>query len=261
MKFPGKNSLLTVGVAGIVALGATGVVMAQDPGATPAPASSEQGTRGPIRDRLREHVRQDATRLAGLKGIVEASGLDGEVFKTGFQDGQTINEILAANGVDSAAVQATLLANLETKLAELVADGKVDQARADEILATAPARIAEAMDRVPDPEKIRSHVGNHLKFRATRGVIESSATTLGLTPEELLQELRGPENTIATVAEGMGIDPQVVIDNAVAEAAAKIDAAVAEGNLDAAKGEELKANLVERITTFVNEGHQRGQHP
>ncbi len=260
MKFPGKNSLLTVGVAGIVALGATGIVMAQGPG-TGSATTGEHSAAGPLRQRIRDHVREDAAKLIGLKGIVEASGLDAEAFKTGFMDGQTINQILAANGVDSAAVQSELLSNLQTKLAQLVSDGKIDQAKADEVLANAPARIAEAMDRVPDPENIRSHIGNHLKFRATRGVIESSATTLGLTPEELLQELRGPDTTIAAVAEGLGVAPQLVIDNAVADASARIDAAVAEGKLDAAKADELKANLEQRITAFVNEGRQRGQQP
>lgn len=256
MKFPGKNSLLTVGVAGIVALGATGVVMAQDPGGSSGSSTSEQGARGPLRDRIRDHVRHDATRLVGLKGIIEASGLDAEVFKAGFQEGQSINQVLAANGVDSAGVQATLLANLETKLAELVAEDKMEQDRADEILAGAPARIAEAMDRVPDPEAIRDHAAAHLKFRAARGLVESAASTLGLTPEELMQELRGSESTIATVATGLGVDPEIVIDSAVADASARIDAAVAEGKIDEAKAAEMKANLETRITALVNEGWQ-----
>ena len=50
---------------------------------------------------------------------------------------------------------------------------------------------------------------------------------------------------------------QTVIDALVADASAKIDEAVADGDLEADRAAELKENLPERITAFVN-GELRG---
>lgn len=261
MKIPGKQTLIAAGVAGAIALGAAGAVMAQSPGTGGEGAAGGQHAGGPLRDRVREHLAKDAVKVASLKSIIEASGLDAEVFRAGFADGQSINQILTANGVNPATVQAAVIAKLETKLDELVASGKMDQARADEILAGAPARISEEMARVPDPEQMREHIGKHLKFRGAVAVVRSAAETLGITPKELTSQVRTTGGTIATVAESMGVDPQLVIDNAIADANAKLDEAVAAGKLDAGKAEKLKAGGTERITRFVNEGGNGGARP
>lgn len=261
MKFPGKQTLIAAGVAGAIALGTAGAVMAQGPGTGGEGAAGGQHAGGPLRDRIREHLAKDAVKVASLKSIIEASGLDAEVFRAGFADGQSINQVLTANGVNPATVQATVLARLETKLDELVANGKMEQARADEILAGAPAKISDAMERVPDVDQVREHIGKHLKFRGAVGVVRSAADTLGITPKELTSEVRTTGGTIASVAESMGVNPQLVIDNAIAAANAKLDEAVAAGKLDAARATELKAGLTERITRFVNEGGPGHKRP
>jgi hypothetical protein len=47
-----------------------------------------------------------------------------------------------------------------------------------------------------------------------------------------------------------------VIDALVADATARLDEAVADGRLDADRAEEIKADLVERITAKVNGEHR-----
>jgi hypothetical protein len=46
--------------------------------------------------------------------------------------------------------------------------------------------------------------------------------------------------------------PQTVIADLVAEVNTRVDEAVANGDLDAERGVEIKANALERITDFVN---------
>ena len=50
------------------------------------------------------------------------------------------------------------------------------------------------------------------------------------------------------------MDPQTVIDALVLGATKAIDAKVADGTLGAEQATQIKANLVERTTQFVNEG-------
>ena len=101
-------------------------------------------------------------------------------------------------------------------------------------------------------------------------VLETSAEAIGVTVEELRTALQDGQ-TIAEVAAANDVDAQVVIDALVDAASARIDEAVADGELTAEEGEERKANLDERMTALVNgerpphgpggPGHRRrGQH-
>jgi hypothetical protein len=62
------------------------------------------------------------------------------------RDGSTIAEVAAANGVEAQAVIDAMVAELETHLAEAVADGRKTQAQADEILANASERITAVVN-------------------------------------------------------------------------------------------------------------------
>ena len=89
-----------------------------------------------------------------------------------------------------------------------------------------------------------------------------AAEALGMTEEELRDALRDGAS-IASLAEERGVDLQTVIDALVASATAKIDEKVAAGDLDAARADELKAALPERIQALVERegGLGKGGHP
>ena len=236
-----STKMAAIGAAALLAVGVTGVVLAQDPG-TEAPAES------------RAHGPGRAVRaVIAVRNMIEASGLDASLFREGFRNGQSINDVLAANGGDSATVEAQALAELETKLAERVAAGDLDQARADEILANARERLANLMAHVPDGD----HRGVFPRVRLGLGILESAAETIGITAADLAREVRETDGTIASVAEAHGVDPQVVIDAAVAKGSSRIDEAVANGRITAERGEEMTANLAGRVTRFVNENPPR----
>ena len=88
-----------------------------------------------------------------------------------------------------------------------------------------------------------------------------AAEALGITEDELRDALRDG-SSIATLAEERGVDVQTVIDALVASATAKIDEKVAAGDLDAARADELKAALPERIQALVERegGLGKGGH-
>ena len=79
--------------------------------------------------------------------VAEATGQDVETIVEQLQAGQTPREVLALYGADATTFVNEALDDLEAHLAQAVADDRIDQARADEILANAETRLNEAMDR------------------------------------------------------------------------------------------------------------------
>jgi uncharacterized protein YidB (DUF937 family) len=78
-----------------------------------------------------------------------------------------------------------------------------------------------------------------------------AAEAIGVSEDDLRAALVDGQS-MAEVAAANGVDAQVVVDALVADATTRIDQAVADGELDADRAEEIKANLVERITALVN---------
>lgn len=247
MKFPGKTRILALGLAGVLALGAIGAVVAEEStgGGVSSAVASALGHDGG------KHHR--AARIT-FRELVRASGLEPSVFVEGGAQGQTIEQVLVANNLDPQAVQDQMLADLNAKLAELVGSGTIDQPRADEIAAKAAEKLPEFMQVVPHrPDGADGHP--FLRARFAHGLIESAATTIGITSRDLVSALRADDTaTIASVATTHNVDPQTVIDNAIAAADARIDQAEANGNLDSDHAANAKERAAEAIARIVNEG-------
>ncbi|MBA2282966.1 MAG: hypothetical protein H0W25_17290 [Acidimicrobiia bacterium] len=86
--------------------------------------------------------------------------------------------------------------------------------------------------------------------------LEVVAAQSGITVEELRTEL-ADGSTIAELAADRGLDLDGIIAAVVADATSRIDEAVAAGDLEAERAEEIKADLTEHVTAFVN-GERRG---
>jgi hypothetical protein len=96
---------------------------------------------------------------------------------------------------------------------------------------------------------------------ALRNLVQSAAGTISIEPRDLVREVHDSGGTIATVAEAHGVDPQLVIDNAVAAANERIDQAVADGKVDPSDAEALKAKAAAAIEKAVMEGKAGRPHP
>jgi hypothetical protein len=189
--------------------------------------------------------------MVGLRQVVEASGIDASEFQEGFAAGKSINDTLTANGLDPAAVLDAVLANLEEKLDALVAAGELARERADAMLARAKDRLEAFMSAVPDPARIHRPI---LRFFAGKTVLESAAQTIGITLRELIGELIASNGTIASVATAHAVDPQDVIDDAVQKTDEVIARAEEIGRITEERARQLREQVIERVTEFVNEG-------
>ena len=168
-----------------------------------------------------------------LDAAATALGMTVEELRTALVAGTSLADVAATKGV---AVQKVIDAIVAAETAELkqhVADGKLTQARADELLAGLLARVT-AMVNVDVPAFGRGgrgfggedHGGDgHGKGRrhGLPGLHDSTVLedTLGMTREEIRAGLEAGKS-IADLAKEKGIDVQKVIDALVAEARTKI---------------------------------------
>ena len=111
--------------------------------------------------RIRERIESGEGRLFGgghgrrhgpghgmhVEQIAEFLGLTSQDVIMAKQDGQSLAQIAEANGVSAAELAAFLLSQIEERVAAALAEGKIDQARADELLQNAPERIDQMINR------------------------------------------------------------------------------------------------------------------
>jgi transposase-like protein len=81
---------------------------------------------------------------------------------------------------------------------------------------------------------------------------ETAATTIGVTPEELRNQVRSGK-TIAQVSTEHGVDPNTVVTAIVTVLTQKIDQKAAEGTVDANRAAQAKQKLPDFANRFVNE--------
>ncbi len=87
------------------------------------------------------HGKRHGRGMQVLQQVAEFLGLTPEIVREAKQDGQSLAQIAEANGVSSDELAAFLLSQIEAHVADALAAGKIDQARADELLQNAPERI------------------------------------------------------------------------------------------------------------------------
>jgi hypothetical protein len=251
MKLSLRDSrLASVGLASVIAVGVIGigsVAMAQE-GSGDTTTPSTQTTPGAAGD----NCLAGGLHLGGpvlLKDIGVTREEVQEAAAAGLTNAQMIDQY---GDKSSAQAKADALAALETRLADAVANGKITQEQADTILADAPARLDEFL--AAPASDLRKGMKRGFGGIA-HNVLATVAGVLGTDEETLKTQLR-EGSTIADIA---GDQTQAVIDALVAEANDHIDAALADGKITQEQADEMKANTVERITTFVNEGGPIGR--
>ncbi len=141
----------------------------------------------------------------------------------------------AATG-DSTALTARV-DSITDALSGLVSDGSITQAQADEVATV----IAETR-----PEGGR---GGHGGGRIDRA---AAATALGITEDELQAQTEAGK-TLADIADAEGVEQADLVAALVQAEQARLDAAVASGDLTQAQADERAAGLEERITASLDD--------
>lgn len=91
------------------------------------------------------------------------------------------------------------------------------------------------------------------RMRIARAMFRIAAEEIGLTPRELLQELRQDGGrSIAQVAEDHGVEPDTIVDAIVDKASEKLAQLVEKGWLTQEKADEKLVTIRQRVTELIN---------
>jgi hypothetical protein len=96
---------------------------------------------------------------ANLEEIAGFLGVDRQVMVDGLQNNQSLAQIAEANGSSRAALVQFLVGQVTDHVNEAVANERITQERADEILANAEERINDLVDREGLPDRPGRHFG------------------------------------------------------------------------------------------------------
>lgn len=236
-----SSKLAAMGVAGALTLGVLGGGVAyaqQDPGGNdPTPVAIQQAAKE--RPGILKNLMAD---------IIRQSGLTKDVFKDGFKNGKSVNDILTANGKDPKAVEALVLADVNARIQDALKAGKITDAQAQKLTEKAGPTLDKLFAAQP---KHRPGDGA-AKVRAFgKHELNTVATIIGIDAKTLVQDLKDGQ-TIAQVA---GPRTQAVIEALTTDANAALDKALADGKISQAQHDKMAANVSTRVANFVNNPH------
>jgi transposase-like protein len=243
MKREMKQLVAAVTMTGLVVTGTASVANAADSGSGAAPKTEQGGQR---------HRRAGA--VAGV--AAKAIGIDRSELVQGVRDGKSIAAIAKEHDVEPQAVEDALVAAGTKRVDTAVANGRIDTERAATITSKLSTR-AEKLVETPLKGKLHRAVAR-VKHRrhARRAAFKIAAETIGVSAKDLVAAVKGG-SSIAAVAQQHGVAPQAVVDAVVSAAGTKLDAAVANGKLDADRAATIRDRLTERVTNAVNRTPKR----
>lgn len=192
-----------------------------------------------------------------LGQVAEFLGVDAEVIQDGLEAGDTLADIAAANGSSGTALVDSLVADLTEKLDGAVADERIDQEKADEILADASEKITtmvnstqEEIQALRDAERAEKTAEREAR-QAERQ--QNLADVVGIPFDDIQTALEAGETTLAefAAANGNQLSLDELVSGLVAPAAADLADKVADGTLTQEEADERLAHITERITERV----------
>ncbi len=136
-----QKLVATVALAGALTAGTAGVAYAADDSGATSGKPAATAVKHP---RLRQLVRHRAAKI-----VADTLGVSTQDLRAALKSGQTVNEYAASFGDDKpAAVKDALVNAANEAIDKAVANGRIDQARGDEIKAKVPDRVDKAMNHV-----------------------------------------------------------------------------------------------------------------
>jgi polyhydroxyalkanoate synthesis regulator phasin len=203
-----------------------------------------------------------AAGAAGLTLLVAGLGAAGAVgasriLSPGEESKAVIDDAAAQLGITPSELSDALKEALKNRVDEAVDEGRLTEEQANEL----KERIdANEYPFLGGPWRHGSGLRGHWHGGfAHRGfaLLEASASYLGMSEEELREELR--DKTLAQIAGEHGKTAAGLVQHLVAVQTKRIDEAVDDGRITEEQATELKEGLDERMQAFVD-GELRRRH-
>ncbi|MBL8153904.1 MAG: hypothetical protein JNM70_06955 [Anaerolineae bacterium] len=193
-----------------------------------------QGDRGPLA-RASERIL--------VRAAADATGLEPSAIVEQVRAGQTLAEVITANGGSVEAVVSAAVTEATAEINQAVADGKMTQERADQLISRLPEVYTAAVNG-----ELRERA---MEARAAVGVIQLAAEQTGLSVQDIRQQLRDGQ-TLAAVLTANGVEVNAFIDTAVSQVQERLSEAVANGRLTQEQADERIQQFRERLTERIN---------
>ncbi len=162
---------------------------------------------------------------------------------------QTLAEVITANSGSVDDITAQITAAVTDRVNEAVANGNLTQERADEVVANLDDNVQKALNGelrglmqgqgAPRGQQLL----DRLDMRAP--LMSAIMDATGLNGRDLAEEIRSG-STLSDVITAHGGDPDAVIVAAIAQVTARLDGAVANGNLT----QEQETRIIEGAQAF-----------
>lgn len=253
-----KIGLVIVSMVAVMAM--VGVVGAQDSEQPTPPDRPGLEQRFP---RAVEHVQflGDLAQIVADDLGIERADLVGAL------RGQSLAEIIDANGGDIDQITADVIAAVTDRVNQAVADGNLLQERADQILAKLDETVVQALNgelRGALRDGIgRLGQGNRQPLgqrpflqNDTRPLINAAVDATGLTGQEIVQAMRDGK-TLAEVITENGGSPDAIIASAIAQVKENLDPAVANGRLTQEQEDAILSGLEAFYDAVMNDAFRQ----
>lgn len=183
--------------------------------------------------------------------VADATGLKPVDIAAQVRNGSTLTELITANGGDVEAVKTELVNAATERINTAVADGKMTQERADELLGNLDDLATRVLNNDLRPDAIRDRA--RVALALGQDVVQAAADETGMGVLEILTQVNdGSTLTDVITANGGSVDN--VIAAAVAAATEQINTALSEGKITQEQADNLLGSLQETVTNAVNGG-------
>lgn len=222
--------LSMVALVAAMALGTVGIAAAQDDPQTPEP------------QRPFLQARNDTFRGQVVDAIVTATGLSRAEILTQLRDGQTFNELLAANDIDPRVVIDAVTAVVTDSLDQAVTNGRITQERADQVLANLPDNLDRLMNATAPGGVIRDRVQERLEDTLIGVLAEMAGEDVG----DVLRDVVTPPS-LADIATQYGLDADAIIATTEQRITDNVNQAVVDGRLTEEQAALMLDGLHDRL--------------
>lgn len=178
-------------------------------------------------------------RGAGLQEAAELLGMEPRELLEALRDGETLAALAEAEGVSVDDLVAAMLTRPTERLAEAVEDGVLAQEEADEHLARITERVTALVNGEVEP------------IGGPRDTMARVAELLGMEPRDVIGAIRGG-TTLADLAAEAGVSVDALVDELLANHAERLDRAVENGRLTAEEAAERLAEIEQHVTDVIN---------
>jgi hypothetical protein len=134
-----KKLVAGVALAGALTVGTAGVAFAADASGTGTTTPSGQATR-------RHAVIRAEVRRVTIKVVTDTLGVSRQELRDALKGGQTLSQYTTSLGKDPQTVVDALTKAADSRIDQLLANGKIDQQRADTMKSKLPDRIDKLMN-------------------------------------------------------------------------------------------------------------------